>query len=173
MNKIPFTEEMVKQAVHCAKAIGLLNNSITSGRANVAGCLGEIALANFIGADRKSASRNFDLVLDGKTIEVKTKRRTVDPKDWYEVSVAETSRHQKPDLYAFISITFEKKIGGGVEASYRNPRTVWLCGYYDAVQYFEDAKKMPKGREDASNGFKTHVTMFNLPIKELDKTLGM
>ena len=51
MKVIPHSEAMVRKARKWNKEVGSLDNSITSGKGNVAGRLGEIAFASYIGAD--------------------------------------------------------------------------------------------------------------------------
>lgn len=160
MEQLKFDAEMIKDAVEWAAKLGSLNNSITGGDGNFAGRLGELALAKHLGIEVQD-DYSYDLVKDGKTIEVKTKRRSVDPQEHYDVSVAETSRHQRPDVYAFISITLDD----------RKVKRVWLCGYMDCDQYFATAKKMKKGQRDNSNGFKTHADMYNMAISRLREEL--
>lgn len=114
MISLPFSQEMIDSAKLKAKSLGSINNSILRGAGNIAGYLGEEALAAYIDADIVSNNRgldkyNHDLLLeDGHRIEVKTKRRTVAPKPHYDVSVAKTSKHQQPDIYAFISLEFDR-----------------------------------------------------------------
>ena len=108
MIKLPHTQEMVKEAKRWATKLGTLNNSITSGRGNAAGRVGELALSTYLSVETPSDKYNHDINRNGETIEVKTKRRIVKPKSHYDVSVAKTSNHQKPDRYAFISLQFKK-----------------------------------------------------------------
>jgi len=170
MIQLPFDNDMILLANDRAVEMGALKNSITTGKANTAAFLGEIALAEAIGAT-VADTYNHDLIYEKdnkKTrIEVKTKRRIVDPLSHYEVSVAKTSRHQHPDLYAFVSITFDEVHGRGREKTYYCPKKIWLCGYYPGDRYWEDAKTMEAGQVDHSNGFKTHVPMYNLKISQL------
>lgn len=156
--------------MHRGYEMGGLANSITSGSANAAAFLGEMALAYHLGADIVDTyNHDLTIISGGKkyTIEVKTKRRTVDPKPYYEVSVAKTSAHQSPDYYAFLSITFSEVEGQGKEKIYYHPQRIWLCGYYPGKKYWEDAVPMATGQIDHSNGFKTHVPMYNLKISQL------
>jgi|TARA_R110000824_G_scaffold220042_1_gene407028 hypothetical protein len=164
MQSIEFTQEMVDQALQWANDLGGIKNSITKGRGNLAGRLGEVALANHLSVDVQD-HREYDLVYNGRSIEVKTKRRTVPPLGFYEVSVAKTSKHQNPDLYAFISMEFDRKENG----SYFGLKNIWLCGY--SGDYFKKAKHMKKGDRDESNGFTTLVDMYNLRIDQLDKSI--
>lgn len=118
MIKLEYLPWMMREAKKKADALGQIRNSITKGKGNIAGYLAEIALNCHLEAKNMSCSEgklkyNFDLLKDDKKIEVKCKRRTVDPEPHYEVSIANTSKHQQPDVYAFISITFKEKRGKG------------------------------------------------------------
>ena len=114
MIKLPFDDAMIERAREKAMSLGSINNSILRGGGNIAGYLGEEALAPYVNADIVSNNRgldkyNHDLLLEcGHRLEVKTKRRTVSPRPHYDVSIAETSKHQKPDLYGFISLEFDR-----------------------------------------------------------------
>ena len=160
---IPFTKEMVESSHKKAKALGKINNSILGGLGNFAGYLGEEAVAHFIGAeivsnDEGTDKYNYDIVKDGRRIEVKTKRRTVAPRDYYDVSVAKTSAHQQPDLYIFTSIQFQGA----------TPRAVWVLGQKRRDEYFKEATLWKKGDVDKRNNFKTHQDMYNLQVKDLE-----
>ena len=139
----------------------------------MAGYLAEIALAddlqcNNISCDEGSEKYNYDLIKDGLKIDVKTKRRTVDPRPSYAVSIAETSKHQETDTYAFISITFREKRGKGCGATYHGLTSIWLCGFMPKKEYFEQAEFWKKGDVDPSNGFRVHADMYNLPMSSLN-----
>ena len=102
----PFTEEMVKSARTKAKNLGKINNSILKGKGNFAGYLGEEIVANYIQAEIISNNEgeekyNHDLIKGGKKIEVKSKRRTVPPRDHYDASVAETSASKTRHIYFY------------------------------------------------------------------------
>jgi hypothetical protein len=170
---IPFTESMILGARDKANALGSIHNSILSGGGNTAGYLGEEALAAYIGADIISCDEgtdkyNHDLYLDGQKIEIKTKRRTVKPLPHYEVSVAQTSKHQRPDLYIFLSLEFDRVEGRGRSKVYYGLENIWVCGQMEADRYFDMATLWEAGRVDTSNNFKTHVNMYNLSINFLD-----
>jgi len=159
----PFTEEMVDSAKEKAKSLGKIKNSILKGKGNFAGYLGEEIVAsyikaNIISSDEGEEKYNHDLVLDGRTIEVKTKRRTVPPKDFYDASVAHTSMHQNPDLYIFVSIQFQES----------TPIKAWICGQKDSTEYFKQSTFYAKGDVDPSNGWKVSTDCYNLPYEDLD-----
>lgn len=174
MIQLYFNDDMVKQAIKKAQMLGHLHNSITMGQANAAGYLGEESLATYLGIKNSSNDDdkyNRDLVLpDGKTVEVKTKRRTVDPLEDYEVSVAETSNHQKPDLYAFLSITFGVRIGYGRKAQYDNPLRIWLCGFCEYEKFWANAVRWDGSMIDTNN-YVPSVPHYNLKIMKLSKSI--
>ena len=165
MKTIPHNDYMVGKAREWGKEIGCLRNSITRGKGNLGGRVGEIAFASYVGADLVD-DYNHDVILSGEKIEIKTKRRTVAPKGSYEVSVASTSLHQKPDRYAFISVQFKRKKG----FNYYGLEKVWLCGDMRAEEYLERARFWKKGEMDESNNFVTLVDMYNLSIDKLDQS---
>ena len=176
MRKLNFDQSMIDEAVKKAEDLGSINNSITSGRGNLAGYLAEIALTKYldcknISCDKGRDKYDYDLIKDGRKIDVKTKRRTVDPKPFFEVSIAGTSKHQKTDTYAFISITFKEKRGMGSKAQYYGVESIWLCGFMSKEDYFDKAIFWKKGAVDPSNGFKVHADMYNMPISSLGESI--
>ena len=161
--EVKFTDDMVARAKTKAKRLGSINNSIRKGKGNIVGYLGEEIVAHYMKADIISNDEgtekyNYDLVKDGKKIEVKSKERTVPPKGHYDASVAETSRHQKTSIYVFTSI----QCNGG------EPVRAWICGQKDAKEYFEQARFYAKGDIDPSNNFEVLTDMHNMPYKDLD-----
>jgi len=169
MRIIPHTQEMIDRAKVRANQMGEIRNSITRGAGNLAGFLGEEAIKEYLGAEIVESDEKFDydIFLNGECIEVKTKRRTVAPRDYYDVSVASTSTHQRPDTYIFISLEFNELIKKDGAKAYRGLKNIWLLGKKDAKQYFEEATLWKKGDIDTSNKFTTLVDMWNLPISKL------
>jgi hypothetical protein len=172
MKNLRFENWMIQEALKKAKSLGCINNSITKGRGNLAGYLSEIALSEYLECENISCDEgldkyDFDLIKNGVKIDVKTKRRTVDPRMFYEVSIAETSKHQKADIYAFTSITFREKRGSGRDRKYFGIKSIWLCGFLSKKKYFQAAKHLKAGDIDESNGFTVHSDMYNLPISDL------
>ena len=171
---IPWDANMVDRARSKAKKLGKIRNSILKGGGNTAGYLGEEAVAAYIGAKITSCNKGSDkydydiTAKDKRKIEIKTKRRTVYPQDHFDVSVAKTSVHQRPDLYIFVSIEFEdmKMVNG--KRSYYGIKSICILGQAEPEDFFSRAKIWRRGDIDKRNGFKTHVDMYNLPISEID-----
>ena len=166
MRSLKFNQKMIDQASQWANDLGGIKNSITKGDGNYAGRLGELALAKHLSVEVKDR-KDYDIIYDGKKIEVKTKRRAVEPKPDYTVNIAAPSLHQKPDIYAFLSMEYLDRDSGG---NYNDLLNIWLCGYKNAEQFFEEASFWPKGHPDPP-AFKTHRDIYVMKIKDLDERL--
>ena len=166
MQSLKFNQKMIDQASQWANDLGGIKNSITRGDGNYAGRLGELALAKHLGVEVED-HKDYDLIYNDSKVEVKTKRRATKPKPNYTVNIASTSRHQKPDTYAFLSVEYSDRDIGG---NYSDLLKIWLCGYKSADQFFEEAEFWPKGTPDPPF-FKTHRDMYVMKIEELDERL--
>ena len=166
MLQLPFDNKMIRTATEWAENLGGIYNSITKGDGNYAGRLGELALAKHLGVEVED-HKDYDLIYNDSKVEVKTKRRATKPKPNYTVNIASTSRHQKPDTYAFLSVEYSDRDSGG---NYSDLLKIWLCGYKSADQFFEEAEFWPKGTPDPPF-FKTHRDMYVMKIEELDERL--
>jgi len=156
---VPITSSMKRIATRNANRMGRIRNSITRGQGNSYGFLGEqitkIVLGGEIVNKGKKYNVDYDLVLDdGTTVEVKTKKTTVEPKDYYECSVAKYNTKQKCDYYAFVRV-LDTKQGG------------WFLGVMPKEKYFINAKFLKAGTRDGDNGFLVRADCYNLAISEL------
>ena len=168
MQSLKFNQKMIDQASQWASDLGGIKNSITKGGGNFAGRMGELALAKHLGLE-VSDRKDYDMIFDGRKIEVKTKRRSVKPKPDYVVNVAATSEHQRPDIYAFVSLQYADRDSG---ANYTGLEHIWLCGYKNANQFWDECEFWPKGFPDPKMpSWKSHVDMHVMHIKDLDERL--
>ena len=166
MLQLPFDNKMIREATNWAENLGGIYNSITKGDGNYVGRLGELALAKHLGVELED-HKDYDLIYNDSKVQVKTKRRATKPKSNYTVNIASTSRHQKPDTYAFLSVEYSDRDSGG---NYSDLLKIWLCGYKSAEQFFEEAEFWPKGTPDPPF-FKAHSDMYVMKIGELDERL--
>ena len=158
MVEVPITTQMIKNATEKAIECGHLNNSITKGEGNFAGFLGEEIALNIIGG-RLENTYHYDLIDDkGKTWDIKTKRCTSAPKDYYECSIAAFNTKQKCDNYAFVRIEFKNDKPTG---------RAWFLGGYIKKNYFRDARFLKKGDYDPDNNYTVKADCYNLPINKL------
>jgi hypothetical protein len=167
MKELEFDKEMMEIAMEWSKShVRKFHNNILSGEAQVmgsfAGRLGELALSKHLGveiADKK----DYDMMVSGKRLEVKTKQRAVKPRSDYIVQVAVYSKHQRPDAYAFLSLQYGDRDSGG---KYIDPQHLWLCGFKTTEDYFSESEMWPKGYVDPN--MPSYTTMSDMHVMKID-----
>ena len=157
MIEIEITQDMKKRAWRKARQMGEINNSITKGDGNIAGFLGEEVANNIIKGDINN-TYDYDIVKDGVTYDVKTKRCTSEPKPYYECSVASFNIKQKCDHYVFVRI--ENIKGKWTRA--------WILGSCKKDKYFKRARFLTKGQKDGDNNFRVKADCYNMEIRNLE-----
>ena len=164
MIEIEITDEMKRRAWAKARQMGEINNSITHGDGNIAGFIGE-EIANAIIQGSINNTYDYDIIDGDITYDVKTKRCTSAPKDFYECSVAEYNTRQKCNRYVFVRIENIKGKWG----------RAWVLGWMDKKKYLKKSVKLRKGDVDQSNGFIVKANCFNMKIRDLnsfEKAIG-
>ena len=154
MKEIPIKQYHIKKAKKLAEELGKLNNSITGGEGNLAGFVGEVVIAEIIEAEHNNTYDSDLTWFDNITIDVKTKRTTVAPKDYYECSIAAYNTKQKCDLYAFCRVN-------------ANLDTLWFLGMIPKETYFKKARFLKKGQVDGDNNFVVKADCYNMEIKDI------
>ena len=157
MKNIKIEKEDIDLANKMSSSMGALNNSITKGRGNVIGFLGEIIVANELGITLDN-TYDYDLIFNDKRIDVKSKKVSSVPRDYYECSVAALNTRQRCDLYMFTRIKNDLSEG-------------WILGYLEKEKYLTDSKFLKKGSIDPDNNWKVSTDCYNLPINKLE-TIG-
>lgn len=146
---------MIEVAKQMSEEMGALKNSITSGEGNLIGFLGEIVAQKILGGDFDN-TYHHDLLLDDFTrVDVKTKKTSVEPKDYYECSVAALNVSQLCDYYCFVRIKDDLSVG-------------WYLGVCHKKKYFDKARFLRKGELDQDNNFVVKSDCYNMKISELD-----
>ena len=154
MKRIDITGEDIKEAKLLANNMGTLQNSITKGQGNVHGFLGEIITSKFL-KSKLNNTYDYDIIHNNLKIDVKTKRVTTPPRDYYECSVASLNTKQLCDIYVFTRVLKDMTKG-------------WLLGYINKKDYFDKAVLLKKGDIDPSNNWKVLTDCYNLPINKLN-----
>ncbi len=159
--KVKVTNEMIRRAEEKSQWHGDINNSIRRGKGNVVGYLGEEMALNFLSDVVEENNYDYDMVRfpdspHTYTIDVKTKQRTVSPRDHYTVHVTTASLHQRVDTYVFAQVN---KIEGGYEG--------WILGWMDKDEYLSKAKQVRKGDLDEYNKPET-ADAYKMPIKSIN-----
>ena len=157
IREFEITKDQIERAQLRVDEMPRLNNSITGMRATLHGFVGEEVVADISGAE-VVGDYEYDLILPstGVTFEVKTKRTTVAPRDYYEVSVAKFNTKQACDYYAFMRV-------------HNDLTRAWFCGVMERTEYYEKARALKKGDVDGDNGFVVKADCWNLRIDQLQQ----
>lgn len=134
----------------------VLNNSISKGWSNKFGALGEVIVADhFKERDVNTESTyDYDLIVDGYKIDVKSKQTNVKPLPHYLATVASFNTTQDCDFYLFTRITKDLSKG-------------WILGYIKPSEFYRLADFVNKGDLDV-NGWEFKADCYNLKIKDLN-----
>ena len=97
---------------------------------------------------------DYDIVYGETKVDVKTKERTVPPRDYYECSVADFNTRQDCDEYAFVSVLDDLK-------------EAWYLGKISKKEFYETAIFHKKGEVDPDNNFTFKADCYNIPIHKL------
>lgn len=146
------TTKDIEEAKKEAKEQGVLRNSFTRGERTVSSILAEIMFCEYSGAKREP-TYDYDCILNGKKIDVKSKECSSVPMSIYEVGVPVSQENQKCDIYAFCRI-------------YKNLEKGWILGFMSKKEYFENAYFCEAGQID-NNGMKYKAPSWNMRIGKL------
>jgi len=153
MKHIKILKEDIELARKMSDNMGALNNSITKGQGNIIGFLGEIIVAQYLDITLNN-TYDYDLIYNDKKIDVKSKKVSSPPRDYYECSVAALNTKQKCDLYVFTRIKNDLSEG-------------WILGCLEKEKYLSTSTFLKKGSIDPDNNWKVSTDCYNLPINKL------
>lgn len=147
--------EMIQQAKLKAEALGTLNNSITDGDGNVAGYVGQAAVAKYFGVPEAETFEWDLLAPNGMRVEVKTKRQIdFPPQPNWACSVCDKNAHQQCDIYCFVRVTHDY-------------RKAWICGFISPKRFKLYAIFWKKGWFDPDNDMVIKEDCWSVPVSEL------
>ena len=153
MKQVKITPDIIARAKKKAATVGNLQGSITGSLSHVVGAIGEIIVADAMGAN-ESNTYDYDLVRDGERIDVKTKRCNTRPFPHYDCSVAAHGANQNCDSYIFVRILTDTS-------------RAWILGSIPKQDFYTKATKYKRGDIDPASGFTSKADCYNLPISEL------
>lgn len=156
--EVMVTVEQYERAEKRAEELGVLRNSITKGRSNGWGMLGEEIIRDLLQCTDSDDIYNYDLKTpSGMRLEIKTKKTSMTraPEPHFECSVCNHNPRQRCDAYVFLRVSTKVN-------------KAWICGYKTKKEFMEQARFFKKGDTDASNGYKVHASCYNMNISELD-----
>lgn len=156
MLTVDVAEHQIKEAQELYKFHNI-NNSITSGRSEIYGALGEVVVRDYFSKTMDvvhSMDYDYDLTISGYKVDVKTKKTTVVPKPNYNCSITAFNPHQKCDYYFFVRVTTDLK-------------RAYLLGYIGKEAFFRNATFNKQGEDDGN--FLYRCDCYNLPVSGLRK----
>ena len=104
MKKFKISNDTLLNIKDRAKTLPLLNNSIRKGEGVVVAYIGEEVVKRVLNGKIED-TYNYDVVYgENIKVDVKTKERTVPPKEHYNCTVADFNTRQECDEYAFVSV---------------------------------------------------------------------
>ena len=142
-----------------AKTLPLLNNSIRKGKGAVVAYIGEELVKKILGGEIRD-TYDYDIVYgDNIKVDVKTKERTVAPKEHYNCTVADFNTKQNCDEYAFVSVLGDHS-------------AAWYLGKISKEDFYKEATFYKEGELDPDSppgrDFYFKADCYNIPISELN-----
>lgn len=128
---VVMTDEMIELAKRRSRELPKLKNSILEGGGNLASFIGQVAFETLTGAVRSNAF-DYDCLLKGKKIELKTKQRKCTPTGRYVAEVSAFNDRQKCDYYAFVSTLYSYSLA-------------WVLGCIKPEEFYKRATLRKEG----------------------------
>ncbi len=153
MERITITDAMYAEARRQADAQPLLNNSIRSGAGAIYGFLGELIFVAVKGGEQAN-TYDWDIEVNGVTVDVKTKCVTSEPRPHYDCSVAAFNTSQACDYYAFVRVPKDCSAG-------------WYLGALARDVFYREARFWQAGEIDDRNGWTVNADCWSVPISTL------
>jgi hypothetical protein len=137
MIKLKITPEIIQKAESKLLNLRKKNNSFMDGERELNGLIGQILACEYLQAEDHSTTR-YDLIKNGKTIDVKTKTRSVEPRlnAHFRCHVPKHCCEEKKCDY-FVFVGLEKSLNFG-----------WLLGKLTWESFKEKAEFCPQGTLD-------------------------
>ena len=158
MIKINITEEQRRRAEELY-GFNVLNGSVTEGEGNKVGSLGEIIVLDYYKDYSKYAGEyDYDLLIKGKKVDVKSKKQNVPPNPSHKANIFAWNTTQKRDYYCFVAIHSNLKVG-------------WIIGWKEKEAFFKEAIFRKKGEVDTTGtnvGWTFKSDCYCLTVADLD-----
>jgi hypothetical protein len=156
--RVDITEDQ-RQRASGLYDFGALKDSITKGKSNIYGALGEVIVHDHLESTGRKVkfanTADYDLIVNGRKVDVKSKRTTVPPLQSFNCSISAHNTTQKCDFYVFARVNENKK-------------EAWICGWIPKDEFFKTAKFYRKGQADPKfPSWKFAASCYNLEISKL------
>ena len=135
MIEIDITEDQRQRAKELYE-FNVLKGSVTEGKGNEVGALGEVIVWDqFKKITEYVGSYDYDMIIRGKKVDVKTKLQNFEPKPYHRANIFAYNIRQKCDYYCFVAILSDLSKG-------------WVIGWKEKDKFFEEAIFKKKGEVD-------------------------
>jgi hypothetical protein len=171
IEKLSIEPKLIEQAVKLSEQQEELDNSYRGNDANFIGTLGELVAEEWFLRESisvfpdKSTTHDYRLKLDNRTIDVKTKDRTVGPKLEFDCSIP-LYNHEKqiPDYYLFVSLQRDRRHDPKDPFRFH---TAYVLGAATQHLMHTRGKVWKRNQVDESNGTKFWTDCLNVSIRDL------
>lgn len=168
MLHIPYDAALWRVADARASSMPVLAGSHRRAAANQVGALGEVLVENFLTSHElpfeARYSTDCDLLVAGRSVEIKTKDRTVAPEAHFDCSVPlYNHEHQAVDVYIFVSLKRDRR---NTSTSINRYTDAYLLGWASRG-WMMGGRHWPRDSVDPENGTKFWTDCINRPISDL------
>lgn len=168
---LALSKEMIDVAYYRAKALPEYDYSHRKLQANLVGCIGELALGEYfrIKGIKFTDERNettHDFLVSGRiTLDVKTKDRTVRPRQNFDNSVPlYNHEHQRPQYFYFVSLLRDK---ASPESDIYRFTHAFIMGGVDISRLKSRGKIWKANETDPENGTTFWTSCINVSMADL------
>ena len=158
MIKVIVTPDIIKRA-ESLYDFGALNGSISKGKSNIYGAIGEMVVAEYFASKGLNvdftSTYDYDLIIEGYKIDVKSKQTKVIPQDFYLCSISSFNTRQNCDFYFFTRVN-------------KFLKWCYILGYKRKLDFYSEATFSNKGDLDI-NGWPFKGDCWNLKISGLSE----
>jgi hypothetical protein len=167
--EIKIQEAHIKETTQKLAQTPIYKNSHREKAANEVGLLGETIAEHWLINNKVKytptySTRNDITFENRKTLEIKTKDRTVRPKAHYDATIPlYNHEHQQPDYYLFISLQRKNNTNYSLERFH----TAYILGASSPRKLRQHGKVWKANETDHSNGTTFWTDCINIPISKL------
>ena len=135
MEEILITDDQRKRAKELYE-FKVLKGSVTEGKGNEVGALGEIIVWDkYKNKTKYVGSYDYDMIIKGVKVDVKTKAQNFPPASHHTYNIFAYNTKQKCDYYCFVAILSDLSKG-------------WIIGWKEKEKFFKEAIFKKKGEVD-------------------------
>ena len=138
MKKIYITHEQIEEAKDLYN-FKCLKNSISKGESQLHGAVGELLVKEFLELRENHVDYighfDYDLICNGKKIDVKTIKTDKEPNDEFNANISAFNHTQQTDFYLWCAVSLDMIYG-------------YVIGYLDKDEFYKIAELKKKGEID-------------------------